>query len=61
MAKLIKSRNDEGVSNTPKRTPKKGKTPRLVRVDLDRQTWTWEDDDHVQEEQHSDVSGDEEE
>ena len=53
--------NNEGDTATPKRTPKKAKTPSPVRVDPDGQTWTWEDDDNVQEENGSDTSGDEEE
>ena len=35
---------DAGVTNTPKRTPKKVKTPSPVRTDADGRQWTLEDD-----------------
>ena len=46
-----------GVTNTPKRSPKIGKTPSPVRVDKDGATWTLEDDDEGQEEQEESESG----
>ena len=56
-----KPQNKEGDATTPKRTPKKTTTPSPVRVDADGRTWTFEDDDHVQEEHEEDDSGDEKE
>ena len=46
-----------GVTNTPKRSPKIGKTPSPVRVDKDGATRTLEDDDEGQEEQEESESG----
>ena len=49
-----KPQKETGVSNTPIRTPLRGKPPSPVRTDADGQTWTWEDDDHVPEEGEDD-------
>ena len=49
-----KPQRETGVSNTPIRTPLRGKPPSPVRTDADGQTWTWEDDDHGPEEGEDD-------
>ena len=45
------TRDNVGVSVTPKRNPKKGKTPSPVRIDVDGSTWTHEDDNESEEEE----------
>ena len=48
---------EQGVSNTPRRTPKKGGTPSPVKIDDNGDAWELEDHEEAQEEQEE--NGDE--